>query len=198
MKVYLAGPDVFLSDAKEVGRRKKAICARHDLTGLFPLDEAASADAIKAPKADRNTQTSRQIFRGCVAMMEAADAVIANLTPFRGPSADPGTIFELGFMAARGKLCAGYSNVPGHYIDRVDCLPNTSPRNGRQVRVDRDGYEVEDFGLADNLMIVYALETSGHPIQTPEVASADIWRDLTLFEKCVRWIAGRRIRTSSA
>jgi hypothetical protein len=46
-------------------------------------------------------------------------------------------------------------------------------------------------------MIVRALDTFGHRIETPEVAPAELWRDLALFEKCVRWIAGRRIRTSS-
>ena len=33
MKIYLAGPDVFLPDALEIGRRKLEICARHGLTG---------------------------------------------------------------------------------------------------------------------------------------------------------------------
>ena len=40
MKIYLAGPDVFLPDAVEIGRRKAAICARHGLSGLYPLDNA--------------------------------------------------------------------------------------------------------------------------------------------------------------
>ena len=44
--------------------------------------------------------------------MIAADAIIANLTPFRGPSADAGTVYELGYMAGRGKLCLGYCNDP--------------------------------------------------------------------------------------
>ena len=29
MKIYLAGPDVFLPDAVEIGRRKVDICAAH-------------------------------------------------------------------------------------------------------------------------------------------------------------------------
>jgi nucleoside 2-deoxyribosyltransferase len=29
MKVHLAGPDVFLSDSVEFGRRKVELCARH-------------------------------------------------------------------------------------------------------------------------------------------------------------------------
>jgi nucleoside 2-deoxyribosyltransferase len=38
MKIYLAGPDVFLLDAVEIGLRKVEICAHHGLTGLYPLD----------------------------------------------------------------------------------------------------------------------------------------------------------------
>ena len=38
MKIYLAGPDVFLPDAVAMGQRKREICARHGLVGLFPLD----------------------------------------------------------------------------------------------------------------------------------------------------------------
>jgi len=189
VKVYLAGPDVFLSDAADIGRRKKEICARHGLVGLFPLDDAIGGDA--GPNPDGGAPMSLQIFLRCIAMMKTADAVIANLTPFRGASADAGTVYELGFMAARGKLCTGYTNVPGSYIGRVDAAAKA--RDGRQIRVDRDGNEVEDFGLADNLMIVHALDTFGHPILTPETAPADRWRDLAVFEKCVRWIAGRRI-----
>jgi nucleoside 2-deoxyribosyltransferase len=196
MKIYLAGPDVFLRDAREMGLRKKEICTRHGLTGLFPLDDAIGGSPIAHSPEDRDAPLSLRIFRGCVAMMEAADAVIANLTPFRGPSADAGTVYELGFMAARGKLCTGYSNAPGAYLDRVD--REAATRDGRRIQVDRDGNEVEDFTLADNLMIVYALTTCGHPILTPDIAPADRWRDLALFENCVRWIAGRSIKTPTA
>jgi nucleoside 2-deoxyribosyltransferase len=74
MKVYLAGPDVFLPDAIEIGRRKVELCTRHGLTGLYPLDNAVNLAASDA---------SLQIFRGNEAMMIEADAIIANLTPFR-------------------------------------------------------------------------------------------------------------------
>ena len=45
MKIYLAGPDVFLPDAVEIGRRKAEICARHGLIGLYPLDNAVDLSA---------------------------------------------------------------------------------------------------------------------------------------------------------
>ena len=102
MKIYLAGPDVFLPDAVEIGRRKADLCARHGLTGLYPLDNAVDLAASDA---------SLAIFKGNEAMMDAADAIIANLTPFRGPGADAGTVYELGYMAGRGKLCSPTATI---------------------------------------------------------------------------------------
>ena len=38
-RVYLAGPEVFLSNAREIGALKRAICERYGLVGVFPADE---------------------------------------------------------------------------------------------------------------------------------------------------------------
>ena len=43
-RVYLAGPEVFLSNAREIGARKRAICERHGLVGVFPADEEDAFD----------------------------------------------------------------------------------------------------------------------------------------------------------
>jgi nucleoside 2-deoxyribosyltransferase len=180
MNIYLAGPDVFLSDAIEIGRRKAELCARHELIGLFPLDntvDVATADA------------SRAIFKGNEAMMDAADAIIANLTPFRGAGADPGTVYELGYMAGRGKLCLGYSNDPAAYAERVRRSASVTNRDGHLA--DADGLTVEDFGLSDNLMMIHALERYGCALVTPSERPADIWHDLAAFETCVQLAAER-------
>ena len=42
-KAYLAGPDVFLPDAREHARRKVAICDRYGIRGLPPLNEDAES-----------------------------------------------------------------------------------------------------------------------------------------------------------
>jgi nucleoside 2-deoxyribosyltransferase len=181
MKIYLAGPDVFLPDAVEIGRRKAAICAAHGLRGLFPLDNAIDLSAGDA---------SLRIFRANQAMMDGADAIIANLTPFRGPGADAGTVYELGYMAGRGRLCLGYSNDPASYLDRVRRFTATSPRDG--LLVDAAGLAVEDFGLNDNLMMMHALDLHGCALVTPQQRPADVWHDLTAFEACVRLAAGKR------
>jgi nucleoside 2-deoxyribosyltransferase len=180
MKVYLAGPDVFLPDAVEFGRRKAEICARHGLTGLYPLDNAIDLSARDA---------SLKIFAGNEAMMLEADAIIANLTPFRGPGADAGTVYELGFMAGRGKLCLGYCNDPTRYADRVRKFTTVDKQAVRLA--DAAGLTVEDFGLGDNLMIIHALELHGCALVAPRQAPADLWHDLTAFEVCVRMAAER-------
>src|SRR3954470_8167485 len=136
MKVYLAGPDVFLPDAIEVGRRKVELCARHGLAGLYPLDNTVELTSATA---------SLEIFRGHQAMRDAADAIIANLTPFRGPSADAGTVYELGYMVGRGKLLLAYSNDPATYADRVARFGKVTKSASGHL-TDRDGLTVENFG----------------------------------------------------
>jgi nucleoside 2-deoxyribosyltransferase len=74
--------------------QKKRICAAHGLTGLFPLDQ---------PQPELSpAELGAAIYRANIGLMAQADAIIANLTPFRGAAMDAGTAFELGFCAARG------------------------------------------------------------------------------------------------
>jgi nucleoside 2-deoxyribosyltransferase len=176
---------VFLRDVIEIGKRKAAICTRHGVTGLYPLDNTVDLSAADA---------SLSIFKGNEAMMDAADAIIANLTPFRGPSADAGTVYELGYAAGRGKLCLAYCNDPTpYYRDRVARIYDvTTSADGRLV--DPDGLTVEDFGLPDNLMTIHALDLHGCPLVTPRQLPADIWHDLTAFETCVRLAADQASR----
>ena len=102
-KVYLAGPDVFLRDVVAVGERKKALCADFGFEGLFPFDN----EVVDRPGAS----IDNEIYQANFAMIRVADAGIFNLTPFRGPSADVGTVFELGVMTALGKPCFAYAVV---------------------------------------------------------------------------------------
>ncbi len=97
--------------------------------------------------------------------MNAADGVIANLTPFRGIAADPGTVFELGYMCASGKLVAAYTNmIETHYARTVDFY------NGKvEVAADGhkrgpDGLSLEDFDMIENLMLHGGVERRGGPV----------------------------------
>ena len=170
---YLAGPEVFLSDAAEIGAAKKEICRQHGLEGLFPGD---------VPESDLDLEHGRLLFRDLVAMMEQSDLVIANMTPFRGGSIDPGTAVEIGFMYARGRPVFGYTNVAGDYAARV--APNGA-------LVDAEGMSIEQFGLIDNLMCVAPALESGAVIVQEGVPEGERFRDLRGFEQCVRQAAAR-------
>lgn len=175
---------MFLPDAVDFGQRKVEMCGRYGLTGLYPLDNTVDLAA---------DDVSLSIFKGNVGMMNEAVAIIANLTPFRGVSADPGTAFELGYMAGRGKLCLGYSNDGSIYIDRVRRAGEVRAGNGGLI--DAQGLTVEDFGLSDNLMLVHTLDLYKCPLVTPRLPPLDLWYDLTAFEACVRAAAERLYRT---
>ena len=93
-------------------------------------------------------------------MMLACDIIIANVTPFRGPSADDGTAFELGFFDALGRPAFAYSNVAGDLAARtrrfLDRMPDPAP------------FAVEAFALPCNLMLPLAvLARGGLPVFTP-------------------------------
>lgn len=138
-KLYLAGPTVFMPDKHARGRTLKALCEAAGCKGLFPLDSDAGAN----PDAYR-------IHAACIAMLSKADAVVADLSPFRGPHVDDGTAFELGFAAARGLPIFGYADDLRPLVERI------APRMPGD-RVDRDGIDIEDFGEPFNAMIAGAL-----------------------------------------
>ena len=129
--VYLAGPDVFLPDSAEIGRRKQAICRVHGLEGHYPGEEVDLAGLEPA-------QQARALFDACVTMMDRCVAGLANVTPFRGVRADVGTAFEMGYLFGRGFPVWGYTSHAADYATRV---------------VDDGQLLVEAFGLADNLML---------------------------------------------
>ena len=179
-KVYLAGPDVFLPNAIEIGRLKAERCARLGLEGLFPLD----ADAAVAGDA-------AAIFRANCALMESADAGLFNLTPFRGPSADAGTVWEVAFLFHRGKPLFGYANADALYRDRVD-VTHGPLATGELGPRDVNGHGVEDFDLYDNLMIVKAIEDSGGALYLRCGAQeADPLAALDAFDACLAEAAER-------
>ncbi len=171
MRLYLAGPDVFHPQAALLGERKKALCTAHGLIGLYPLDGGTP------------DMTSGAIYAACLRMMRDAEGGLFNLTPFRGPSADVGTVFELGVMAAMGKPVFAYSNDARDLIDRLRAAPGLSAC-GDGWR-DADGMAAEDFGLADNLMLEEALATQGRHIHRRDVAPTESFIDLAGFEACV-------------
>lgn len=178
-RVYLAGPDVFLPEPLRRAAALKAICAAHGLQGVSPLDpldggDLAGWEGLALPL--RIALRNEAHIAGC-------DGLIANLTPFRGPSADAGTVFEVGYMRALGRPVFGWTNVAAYFTARTRAFL------GREDATDGEGLLVEDFpGMRDNLMIDAAIAASGGAFVAREAAAR--WEDLAGFEECVARAAG--------
>ena len=177
--VYLAGPEVFLQSQTTL-TRKKELCKEYGFEGLSPLDN--EVDFASFP-----TKEAAGIYIAIAneRMISRADFVIANLTPFRGPSADVGTAYELGYARALDKPVFGYTNNPRGFLERTkrDVWPHVE-----WVEKDLDplGMTIEDFNLFDNLMLAGALASRGGVV-THESDSGLAWyTDLEGFEACLR------------
>lgn len=175
-RIYLAGPEVFLPDAVEVGREKCRICADAGLEGVFPLDAGLDLSGLSKREA------ARRIALACEAMMRSCDAAIANLTPFRGVSIDSGTAYEVGFMRALGRPVLGYTNTTVALRERTIELRAGAPLS---FDCDMPDAQIEDFELAENLMIEVAVIESGAEVERCDGDGAQLMADLTAFRRAV-------------
>lgn len=168
LTVYLAGPDVFLPEAVELGTRKRQICLDRGFDARFPLDVLPNTAGLGP------AEVALRIFDICVEMMQECDLVIANLTPFRGVSLDVGTAVELGYMYARGKPVFGYTNTVEDYADRVHA-----------AGLSGSGMLIEDYGLSDNLMCEGCVQRSGGEVVRTRVSPDELYTNHDGFAACV-------------
>lgn len=181
-RVYLAGPDVFLANADEHAARKKAICSRHNIVGVSPAD-------VSLPETGGGAENAWAIARANEALMDDCDAIIANMTPFRGVGVDPGTAYEIGYMRGRGKPVFGYSNdgriyaerVIGHFLPPDEVIIEIGPG----ALFDPLGRRIENFGLHENLMLSWAVHEGGSDMQVPAFSSDPSIEGLDPFEHAV-------------
>lgn len=148
-RVYLAGPDVFLPNAHARGEEMKSVCARYSLEAIYPLDNtpdpALSGRDLAIAIRDMNLRS-----------IEACDALIVNMTPFRGPSMDVGTAYEMGVAEGLGKPVVAWSENRADYRIKMRRYSDLHSIGG--VLYASDGMMVEDLGLADNLMVSAMLD----------------------------------------
>ncbi|WP_263833500.1 nucleoside 2-deoxyribosyltransferase [Sulfurospirillum oryzae] len=138
-KIYLAGPEVFLPNALEVGNSHKLLCKKYGYEGLFPLDNTITGDNLK--------EIAEAIRLANQRMIQRCDIVIANLSPFRGPEPDSGTVWEVGYAQGLGKHVLAYSTDMRPLKEKTQSILNLGDTN-----CDTSGMAIEDFGLTHNLM----------------------------------------------
>lgn len=180
-RIYLSGPDVFLPNAMELGEAKKDLCRAYGFEGLVPADKKLDLSGIPGKYAK-----GVAIYHGDVQLMEISDLAICQLTPYDGISADVGTVFELGWMTAKGKPCLGYTNSTLPMLDRIRAMGHTIHIDENGWPVNEAGLRQEDFDMSDNLMIDGALEGHGFPMVRHDAAPDRLYTDLTGFETCLK------------
>jgi nucleoside 2-deoxyribosyltransferase len=170
--LYLAGPDKWFPDAEAHAGRKRSLCEEAGFVGVTAFDgvlvETEPSEAM-----------AREIYADSISRLRTCDAVIANLTPWRGPGCDPATAFEVGFASALKKPVFAYLNIAqedeADHRARVELMLGAAADDEGRPRDDH-GCEIEDFGLPENLML-WAEARRFFVIVTP-----DPIRDLTGLE----------------
>lgn len=162
-KVYIAGPDVFRLDWPDFAKRVSIACEDMGVTPLFPIPPDASLDHDGVPgiSIPGSRHDAEKVYRQCLAQIDEADAVVANITPFRGLEPDSGTVFEIAMAAAQGKIIVAYSRDKKKWIDR---LAENFRRTSCGSWLCQHGWLIERFGLPCNVMVAqactYTLEQS--------------------------------------
>ena len=182
MRVYLAGPDVFLPEPLKMAEAKKEICQNYGFEGVFPFDANLDLTNLKPQEA------ALKIYHCNIKLMQSCDLIIANMTPFRSPSLDAGTAFEIGYMTALGKPIFGYSNDGRLYNERVI--------NKTSETLDDRGMFIEDFEMRDNLMLEGAIITTGGAVVYETVEPQHYYTELRVFEKVVKIAAKKLLNLS--
>ena len=134
------------ANALHLARKRQDFLAGLGMEGVFPLD---------TQEAGQNLPTDAlTIFKTNRELIDSCHAVLANVTPFRGPSADVGTAWEMGYASGQGKPVVAYSDDLSVYRDKVFRGGwSGAPAEAR----DKNGNEIEDFGGIDNLMLTQSV-----------------------------------------
>jgi nucleoside 2-deoxyribosyltransferase len=179
-RVYLAGPDVFLRNPLHMGELKKALCNENGLEGVFPYDaEVETVNGSRKETGLKISAANEKLIRSC-------QAIIANITPFRGISADVGTVYEMGFARAIGLKVFAYTNVKTTFTQRnIAVFGNKLMRDENGYLRDENDMGVEEWELMDNLMLEGGIYASGGRLIVEEAPVDQVFTYLGGFEKCL-------------
>lgn len=182
-RVYLAGPEVFLKNAREVGERKKAICSKYGFEGVFSLDVEVDAEG-KSPR-----ELGLCISGVNEALIRSCDIVVANITPFRGPSADVGTVYEMGFAHGLGKKVYAYTNAAEPFTQRTVAALKSQVDRGEDGRLrDSWGMFIEEVELTDNLMVDGCIHANSSLLVVEDAPGGELFTYLGGFERLLQQI----------
>lgn len=174
IKLYLAGPEVFLPNAIDYAKKQLGLCKQYGFIGLHPMDNNLDIGGS-------DMSTAMKIYRGDISQIRTCHIVVANCNSFRGALMDDGTAYELGYGNALRKLSYGYIDklIPWkeRILSRYFCVKREDG-----TLADREGYLlVDDFGTSINLMMQCGITAHGGRLVEGdfETCLKEICHDLT-------------------
>src|SRR3546814_12104022 len=106
--IYVAGPKVFAPNAMAFYAELRARVETMSLRLLTPVDN-------EPPASLGHRQKAAWIRNSNIALLNQCTAVVADVSPFRGPGMDDGTAFEIGFAIAQQKTVRIWTDHPSAY-----------------------------------------------------------------------------------
>jgi nucleoside 2-deoxyribosyltransferase len=189
IRVYLAGPEVFLNNEKEISQAKKTLCRKYGFEGVFPLDKEVDIASKSSPEIGFCISASNED------LIKTCDLLVANITPFRGPSADVGTAYEVGFAHALCKKVFAYTNITERFTERTSKALNSEVARGKDGKLrDSRSMLIEEMELTDNLMLDGCVHASSNCLVVEQAPAEQMFTFLGGFEKCLR-IAQKSYKT---
>lgn len=150
LKIYIAGPDVFLKNALEDLNKKKDFCQENGFIGMIPFD--GNVDFSQS-----NEKIREDIYKANIEMIQDCDIVIANINNFRHNEQDAGTIFEIGYGVALKKKVYGYSSDTRTVIEKTAEVDSGYYVENSQY-YDSNNMLIEGFDANFNIMINESVE----------------------------------------
>jgi nucleoside 2-deoxyribosyltransferase len=153
LKIYLAGPDVFYPNSREISKELTIKCDKMGFQGMYPIDGLLELDGLSKEEA------GVAICQKNMELIKESDIVIVNLDPHESKyQPDSGSVFEVGVAIALGKKVFVYMNDTRSYLDKhdKDTLIKRQ-KEGREYYVDVDELEIEDYDSPLNVMLGYSI-----------------------------------------
>ena len=154
-KVYMAGPDIFRVAWPDMARKIVSACESWGFEALLPIPANQTLDrpGVSGITVPGKTKEADVCFESCLDMIRSCDAMVANITPFRGDEPDSGTVFEIATAYALGKPVVAYTHDTRLTHERH---LHSGSYTASGALLCRSGFLVEQFGLPCNVMVAQA------------------------------------------
>jgi nucleoside 2-deoxyribosyltransferase len=138
-----------------MARKIMSACEAWGFEALLPIPANQNLDrpGVSGITVPGKTKDAASVFESCMDMIQSCDAMVANITPFRGDEPDSGTVFEMATAYALGKPVVAYTLDTRLTHERH--AHNGSITDGGALTC-RSGFLVEQFGLPCNVMVAQA------------------------------------------